>query len=528
MAINANQLDNGFRPLNNFLFKCEFQSYYSRYDISFEVARILEYSVSKITLPKFKEAEGKAHSFGSFFIPFPYFSTGEKEMTIEFYETDDMLISKVFYSFLNKSRWKASTLFEPDQCDLIVTVTILDQRNLFGYNDQEDIIKKVYYLKTKSLEPPQFARDGSDTDLCRVSVTFNTVEDYNNVYYGGFGSVDEVNRRYDEKEGKYVDVVDDQAFLNPDDVSSKLYGMFADLNSYFGLGGTGEGKVHGLEGWAEAEEKMRRERLNLPPNSSKDFILTDEELNGNYKKYKRAREAKGEKYLSKEEFEKASKENLRRLGNAYWEVEKKLNEMGYTLEVSDVNNAEVNHTAGSIKSLNPNHVLSQKMDLILRDKNGNRIKAGELSNEDLLKMTEIFKSAGLTPNYEMRQSNLNDGGTFWIDMQLTSAVGENTNGSGTTTERKYETSWSGLSEIAYMEKLADGKEHRTRSYDIVTGQQVDLKRKSKVEDIEARKNQNTPEDKKKQDKKQQEDMLEELRQRQGQNVRSSIVHPDDP
>ncbi len=525
MAINSNQLDNGFRPLNNFLFKCEFQSYYTRYDITHEVARILEYSVSKITLPKFKESEGKAHSFGSFFIPFPYFSTGEKEMTIEFYETDDMLISKVFYSFLNKSRWKASTLFEPDQCDLMVTVTILDQRNLFGYNSQEDILKKVYYLKTKSLEPPQFARDGSDTDLCRVSVTFNTVEDYNNVYYGGFGSVNEINRRYDEEERKYVDVVDDQAFLNPDDVSNKIYGMFADLNSYFGLGGNGERRVNGLEGWAEAEEKMRRERLNLPPNSSKDFILTDEELNANYKKYKIAREKQKVKYLSKEEFENASKENLRRLGNAYWNVEKKLNAMGYTLFVSEVNDATVGHTASSIKS-GPSHVLSQKMDLVLMDKSGNRVKAGELSNEDLLKMTEIFKSEGLTPNYEMRKKNLDEGGTFWIDMQLSSAVGENTNNSGTTTERKYETSWSGLSEIAYMEKRTDGKEHRTRSYDIVTGKQVDLNRKSKVEDIEARKNQNTPEDQKKQEKRQQEDMLEEIRRRGVQDQRDVTPHLD--
>ena len=517
MPINYNQQDSAFRPLNGFLFRCEFHVV-GNSNITKDILKKLEYSVSTVKLPKMKEMEAEPHSFGSFFIPFPFFSTGEKDMTMEFYETDDMLISKVFYSFLNRYRWKSSTMFDKEQADLGVTVTIYDQRNLYGSSNRP-LYRNIYWLKTTDLEPPQFSRSGSDVDLCKVTVTFNTIEsDYKNeIDSSEFGNTNEIN----------VGAEDDPAFENTDELGNKIAGMFADLNSYFGLGGTGEGRVNGLDGWAEAEEKKRREKYKLPPNSGKDFILSDEELNANYKKYKLAREKQGVKYLSKDEFETASKENLRRLGNAYWNVTKKLEDMGYTLEVSDVNDASVPHTASSITS-GPSHVLSQKMDLILKDKNGNRIKAGELSNEDLLKMTEIFQKEGLTPNYEMRKNNLDAGGTFWIDMQLTSAVGENRDRSGSTTEREYETSWSGLSEIAYMEKGTDGKEHRTRSYDIVTGQQVDLNRKSKVNDIEARKNQNTPEDQKKQEKKEQEDLLEGIRQRQGQNVRSTIVHPDDP
>lgn len=231
MPINLNQHDDGFRPLNGFLFKCDFLADENiQTNIGPDILKILGYSVSKLTLPKFNEYEGKPHSFGSFFIPFPYFSTGEKEMTIEFYETDDMLISKVFYSFLNRYRWRASTIFDVSQADFRIEVSILDQRNLFGYDSDRPLLRKEYYLKTKSIEPPQFARDGSDTDLCRVSVTFNTIESkYSNVYYGRFGSVDEINKRFDSEKNKYVDVVDDNAFLNSQEVVDKLSKMFADL-----------------------------------------------------------------------------------------------------------------------------------------------------------------------------------------------------------------------------------------------------------------------------------------------------------
>lgn len=219
MPINYNQQDSAFRPLNGFLFRCEFHVV-GNSNITKDILKKLEYSVSTVKLPKMKEMEAEPHSFGSFFIPFPFFSTGEKDMTIEFYETDDMLISKVFYSFLNRYRWKSSTMFDKEQADLSVTVTIYDQRNLYGSSNRP-LYRNIYWLKTTDLEPPQFSRSGSDVDLCKVTVTFNTIEsDYKNAIDSSeFGNTNEINLGAD----------DDPAFENTDELGNKIAEMFDEL-----------------------------------------------------------------------------------------------------------------------------------------------------------------------------------------------------------------------------------------------------------------------------------------------------------
>ena len=224
MPINLNQDDLGFRPLDNFLFKCAFLDDPNvKNNLTPEILKKLEYSVSKVTLPKMKESDPKPHLLGSFAIQFPYFSTGEKEMSIEFYETDDMLVSKVFYSFLNRYRWKASTIFDISHADLMIRVTLLDQRNKNGMaakHPRRLVYEREYWIKTISIDPPQFTRDGSDTDLCTVTVNFNTIESkYNNIVNDTFGSADEIN----------AGAKDDNAFTDTNAVGEKLFEMFEGL-----------------------------------------------------------------------------------------------------------------------------------------------------------------------------------------------------------------------------------------------------------------------------------------------------------
>ena len=252
MPINYNQQDSAFRPLNGFLFRCEFHVV-GNSNITKDILKKLEYSVSNVKLPKMKEMEAEPHSFGSFFIPFPFFSTGEKDMTIEFYETDDMLISKVFYSFLNRYRWKSSTMFDKEQADLGVTVTIYDQRNLYGSSNRP-LYRNIYWLKTTDLEPPQFSRSGSDVDLCKVTVTFNTIEcDYKNAIDSSeFGNTNEIN----------VGAEDDPAFENTDEVGNKISEMFAEL-----VAEQNTGTTSGIPDRVSENEKFRKYSESLGVNS---------------------------------------------------------------------------------------------------------------------------------------------------------------------------------------------------------------------------------------------------------------------
>jgi hypothetical protein len=260
MPINYNQQDSAFRPLNGFLFRCEFHVV-GNSNITKDILKKLEYSVSTVKLPKMKEMEAEPHSFGSFFIPFPFFSTGEKDMMIEFYETDDMLISKVFYSFLNRYRWKSSTMFDKEQADLGVTVTIYDQRNLYGSSNRP-LYRNIYWLKTTDLEPPQFTRSGSDVDLSKVTVTFNTIEsDYKNAIDSReFGNTNEIN----------VGAKDDPAFGNTDELGDKIAEMFAGLmndNSQTG------GNTSGLPDRVSSSKKRREYAESLGVDSKERLAV---------------------------------------------------------------------------------------------------------------------------------------------------------------------------------------------------------------------------------------------------------------
>ena len=260
MPINYNQQDSAFRPLNGFLFRCEFHVVENS-NITKDILKKLEYSVSTVKLPKMKEMEAEPHSFGSFFIPFPFFSTGEKDMTIEFYETNDMLISKVFYSFLNRYRWKSSTMFDKEQADLGVTVTIYDQRNLYGRSNRP-LYRNIYWLKTTDLEPPQFSRSGSDVDLCKVTVTFNTIEsDYKNeIDSAEFGNMNEIN----------VGAEDDPAFENTDEVGNKIADMFAGLMKDDNQTG---GSTSGVPDRVSSSEKRREYAESLGVNSKERLAV---------------------------------------------------------------------------------------------------------------------------------------------------------------------------------------------------------------------------------------------------------------
>lgn len=199
--IDIAQTDRVMNPLNSFLFTCEFEGQSGDKLFSSSVIEKLKYSVKEIHIPKMKpDGEVKSIQYGSFFLSFPFFSTGEKEMTITFYETDDMMISKILYELQARKRWNTYSLYSDQGADLFVEVVIHDQRNTLSYSAFE-LFRNRYALVLESFSPPKFSRTGTVQPLT-LEATFNTIEGQFGSEkwrksvdrYAGFDAEDEMNK----------------------------------------------------------------------------------------------------------------------------------------------------------------------------------------------------------------------------------------------------------------------------------------------------------------------------------------------
>ena len=222
MRIDSIQSNIAMRPLGNFLFKCEFSNTLGDTIVSKDVLneklmQKLKYSVLSLNIPKMESQQADNLNYGSFFITFPFFSTEKKEMTMRFYETDQMEIFKIFTYLLSKNRWKASTIFRWEQADLYVTVTIYDQRNLYGYGYRA-LFSETYALKTIKVEPPDFSRT-SDVTLLETTIKFNTCQN-KNYDRGAITSIDAA--------GDFAknDSAADNAFINAEDMGNRIAKQF--------------------------------------------------------------------------------------------------------------------------------------------------------------------------------------------------------------------------------------------------------------------------------------------------------------
>jgi len=213
--VDSVQLDRNMKPLTSFLYKCTFSAKPGDRMLTDDVLKKLNYSVFSFSVPKMKEENGKTISYGSFALPFPYYSSSEKEMSIEFYEQDDMLISKVFYELLNRDRWRATPFFRFSDAWLIATLEVYDQRNSLNEN-KNVIFRRQYALKVKTIDPPKFSRS-SDAMPTTVTIRFNTIQ----------SEYKSERLREAELEGftnemKTLDKVPDPALVNTEDAGNAL------------------------------------------------------------------------------------------------------------------------------------------------------------------------------------------------------------------------------------------------------------------------------------------------------------------
>ncbi len=476
MRIDGEQEDIVFEPLSSFLFKCTFTAP-ERYKklLTDSILEKLKYSVVSLNIPKLTEKNLEAISYGSFALPFPYYSTGQKEMSIDFFETDDMLISRVFYVLQSKKRWSAKTIFRMSDAELFLHVEIYPQRNAKGYKYpmKNPVFVRDYGLIMKGINPPEFSRTGEVT-LLKTKIEFNTIE---SDYYGEKGrtyqdsGIDPTKEKHEWDKQKA-----EAAFIDTEQMGDRIAEQFAewmkeDMERAAREGGPSTGGA-GMYYAEQARTAEERKKLKLPEKSSRDFILDNNELEGNYAKYSKARK---DKAVSKDEFARISLENLKRLQNAYSGVNEDFAKTGTGLEIrvegGDVN-SWTSHGVGS--GANASHTLSQKMDVILY-KDGVRVDAGMLTESEFKTLYTVMDENGLAVNFESR--DITNKKKMWLDTQLKSALGD---ADGKVVEKKFENTWAGDREVAVMETV-DGKDQRKYTVDVVTGEIVDNKKRTRYD-----------------------------------------------
>lgn len=266
--VDGHQDDIHLRPLGAFLFSCEFYAKDGDRVLTDRVIKKLNYSVVSLNLPKMESETADTMSYGSFFVTFPFWATGKKDIEFDFFETDEMEITKLFYHYLNQCRWKATTMLFWGQADLYVRVAIYDHRNTFGIKKRE-IFSHDYALKTKEIGLPEFIRTG-DVSLLKTKVTFNSLTaEYS---HGNLNSP--VNAA---AEMQLLDTEPDPAMLNTEELGNRIaaimdpYREKYGANAELGADGKQKGNIdiqhHFTTDSESSDYTLRAEAERLGPNS---------------------------------------------------------------------------------------------------------------------------------------------------------------------------------------------------------------------------------------------------------------------
>lgn len=265
--IDSMQTDKSMSPLSSYLFTCDFSASPGSRLFTPSVLKKLNYSVLSLNIPKMKpDSDTKAIQYGSFFVSFPFFSTGEKEMRIQFYETDDMMISKILYAIQAGRRWKARSLYSDDGADLFAEVAIHDQRNTLSYNKFETF-RCRYSLFLEHFDPPKFSRTGT-VQLLTVEATFNALEgDFGSERwrksidrYAGFDAEDEMNRTVEEGG---LDQRADAAAISQEEIQNRVKKFEEQTRKILGIEDPAVTTTsNGAKNWLKAEKEWLPKKDN--------------------------------------------------------------------------------------------------------------------------------------------------------------------------------------------------------------------------------------------------------------------------
>ena len=475
--IDSIQSDRSMAPLTSFLFTCKFRRVGNDPLFTDSVLKKLEYSVDELNIPKMKAMESEAVQYGSFFVTFPFFSTGEKEMTIDFYETDDMMISKIFYELQARKRWRAFSIYSNEQADLYADVQIHDMRNTLPYN-QRILFENHYSIKLITFDPPTFERT-NNVKLLKIKAKFNTIEgDYGTAKWRnlvnldpGFDAEDEMNKTIEEGG---LDSEMDVAAIDINDLNNRMEAFSEEINKGLNPEDTKPTNENPPNSSNDTDLgyilALRKAEQYDPSKKSitNDFKFDDNELLGLYRQFIVHKHSLGAKTMSFDEFKYMAETNIANLeknvNSASSEIEK---ELGISIKVHEVSDPDL-HKAGRIGAVT--HVIGGKADLHLYRADGTRVKPKDLTPEEVIKIQSILEASGLKANLEYREG----GAGIWIDAELKQALVDDAEGnvkSITSSNR----AWTGGTGRVYVDS-----KNGSYTMDVVTGEPITGEAKQKI------------------------------------------------
>lgn len=172
-------------PLSSYLFRIEFEILNESVikAIPFTknyLERILKISVDSFTLPNFESIDETVLSLGDSVVTLPFFSSQSGDLTITFYEQNDMSLLIFFLSCLNENRLLPEMHASKDRSDIKITVNLLPK----FYNSKSYALTEAhedfyysnhtytYYLRVIELAEDSWTRSG-EANLHKLTVTFS-------------------------------------------------------------------------------------------------------------------------------------------------------------------------------------------------------------------------------------------------------------------------------------------------------------------------------------------------------------------
>ena len=353
------------RPKLPFRFKVQF---YTEIEEIYNIDEILAISLTNINLPKMEGHAGEGSLYlGDTVYTIPVWSLGSRKLEITFEETDNMAITRFIDEIHNKS-WRKN----PYRITIIV--------HQFDEKMREDNLKPTRYSQStgyvchlSSFQEPVFKRDGNAGQLT-VTATF---------------IIDSVIENWDvNNEGEYL------VAGNTD--SNELNGYNDEID------------------FKDNSLKTRVDTSNLDGSyggTTRDFNVSQKETDDVFAKIQ---QSPYKDKVSKEDLQAVQIENAKRMEKAYGEFERLMKENGYNVSINAYN--DTSHELG-IGTESGSHLLGQKIDLTMMDKNNNKLTPNNMKKEDLDKIVELAHQAGLTPNWETTGKT----GSGWGDFALSEA-----------------------------------------------------------------------------------------------------------
>lgn len=459
----------------------------------------INFTIKSITFPTFNIANDTKRLFGNTQVSFPTIKFGEREMSIVFEESDDMLAFKTLSNYYTGTPYFHESLplinikitqFDESMTNIVDEKTYVCRIKQFDFptfNNNEygspiSLKASFYVLYSTSDEKSidkieqdesgkikhKETHDNYDTifnDYMNDIVTTENEEDFNNkptyrnqVFAEQYKNIDERRRqlmqtitrqlidihkdklntdasykeRYDTFKKSYngennavaelsdfLNIDLKNGYLNNSEISVALDNIDEEKNPLL------ERALLDLSDLNDERVLINEEEMSYVVNhnlttgistSTKDFIVSESELNANLKKI----HDKGYKNVSMETLRTVSLENAQRMENSYNSLTASLKDSNYSVKINTYNDSKHGVGIGSDKG---SHLLGQKIDLTFY-KDNQKITMQNATAEDRAFLSNMAKQNGLIINWESDGNN----GSGWGDAALSNAMTINKQG----------------------------------------------------------------------------------------------------